>query len=283
MNYIKKGLQRTRSSIQNHKALFVSLLILQTIFILSSAALGTYYLVQILEDTRGIIEPLENANYDARQIQEGATFTPEFQAIYNSYNSMMQKIKAFAGRQFFLFLVLNGSLWMMTHWLLEEPIHWKHKPKKAFQFLVKMAVSSAVIFGPFFLLSYYLLLHFIRVSESFNDVRLVMEVSAVVSVLFYYLFITALATANASSWKKFARMWLHCSFKKITKTFPLFVLVMGALFLSSLALYAAINYGKSILLLAATGIVVIAALVVARIFWIAGIHESEQEHETHHH
>ncbi len=281
MNYIKRGLQRTSFSIKNRQALFVSLLVLQTIFILSSAALGTYYLVQILEDTKGIVEPLENANYDAQQIQEGAPFTQDFRSVYNSYTSMIKNIKAFAIRQFFLFIILSGSLWMITYWLLEEKIHWKQKPKKAFQFFVKMAFSAAVILGPFLLLSYYLLLRFIRVSESFSNVVLAIEILLVALVLFYYLFLVALAAANTSSWQNFPRMWLHFSFKKIRKTFPLFVLVMGSLFLSSLALYAAINYGKSVLLLAATGIVEIAALVLTRILWIAGI--MEIEHETYHH
>lgn len=283
MNYLKIALQRTVSSIKNHKVLFLSLIILQTIFILSSAALGTYYLVQILEDTRGVIEPLENANYDAQKIQEGAPFTQDFRSVYNSYTSMIKNIKAFAGRQFFLFLILNGSLWIMTHWMLEDQIHWKQKPKKAFQFLVKMTVSAAVIFGPFSLLWYYLLLRFIRVSESLSKVVLAIEIALMVLVLFYYLFLVALAVANTTSWKKFSRMWLYHSFKKIAKTFPLFMLVMVMLFLSSLALYAAINYGKSVLLLVLTGIVEIAALVLTRIFWVAGIHELKQEHETHHH
>ena len=283
MNYLKRALQGTVVSVKNHKALFVILLILQTIFILSSAALGTYYLVQVVEDTRGIIEPLENANYNAQQIQEGAPFTQDFRSVYNSYASMIKNIKAFAVMQFFLFLILNGSLWMMTHWLLEEKIHWKQKPKKAFQFLVKMAVSAAVIFGPFLIFSYYFLLRFIRLSESFNEVVLAIEGLLAVLALFYFFFLLALSAADIPSWKRFLQMFGHLSFKKLWKTFPIFALVMGALFLSSLALYAAINYDKSIILLLGTGIMETGTIVLTRIFWVASIYELGQEHETHNH
>ena len=89
MNYLKRGLQHTFSSMQQRKTLFISLLLLQLIFILSSASLGVYYLMQILEDSKGVIEPLENANYNAQQIQKGAPFTEDFRAVYNSYISMV--------------------------------------------------------------------------------------------------------------------------------------------------------------------------------------------------
>ena len=141
--------------------------------------------------------------------------------------------------------------------------------------------AAAVILGPFLALSYYILIHFIRLSESFSDVKLVTGILLSIGVLFYYFFLVALALANTPSWKKFARRWFFFSFQNAAKTAPIFALNLAVLSLSSLALYAAVNYGQSALLLLGTGIVEIAALVLTRIFWTASIYELQNE--AHHH
>ena len=55
MDYVRRGLHNTFNSIKKHKLLFTLIVILQILFVASSLALGTQYLIKILEDTQGII------------------------------------------------------------------------------------------------------------------------------------------------------------------------------------------------------------------------------------
>ena len=278
MNYLQRGLRRTLQAIRKHKFLFCSIMLLQIIFIVLFAWLGVSSVVEILENTRAIIEPFSNATYDAQKIQEGTPFTGDFRSIYNNYNSMLENIKFFALKSLIVFIIGSGLLWLGTFSLLEEKRGWKKKVQKALQFWFKMIVSAVLFFGPFLVLAYYILLRFIHgSSESFQDVILLVEVLMTVLVLIYYFFLTALATANEVSWKKHARTWILISFAKIKQTFPLFIIILAALSLSSLALYAAIIYEQSIALLLVTGLLEITTIVITRLFWVASIYELKNE------
>ena len=281
MDYLKRGLRRTFASIKDHKILFGIVFLLQLLFLVSFLSVAIYYQVKLLEDASGIIEPLEKANYNAEMIQEGAPFTEDYLRVFNSYNSMVQNLKEFVIALLLLFFFVNGAIWMLSHWLLEEKIHWKQKPKKACQFFLKMAASAAALLVPFLIPSYYLLSRFIRISGSFSKVVLAIEILLGAGAVLYYLFIVSLAAADIASWKRFARRWLDLSFRKIAKTAPALLLVALAFFLSSLLLYAAINYGRSFLLLAAAGIAEISVLVLTRIFFIACLQEIGHETDNH--
>src|SRR3989338_7036439 len=129
MEYLKKGLRTTINSIKRYRLLFALIVILQIIFVVSSLALGTQYLFKILEDAQGIIVPLENANYDSQKIEQGESFTPDYASIYSNYNSMMQNVILFALWMSLLFLLFNGSIWVFSHWLLQEQQLWRTKVK----------------------------------------------------------------------------------------------------------------------------------------------------------
>ena len=71
MKFIKRGLRKTVSSIKQHKFLFILLIVLQIAFILSLSFVVIKYQVKILEDTIGIITPLEGINYDSQALENG--------------------------------------------------------------------------------------------------------------------------------------------------------------------------------------------------------------------
>ena len=281
MNYLKRGLHNTLNSIKKHKVLFLLIILLQIIFVVSSLWLGSLYLLKILENTQGIIGPLENANYDSQKIEQGEAFTPDYAAIYNSYQSMLKNVIIFAAGMAALFLLLNGSIWLLSHWVLQEKRSWKLRFKESLQFLLKAWASIFILFGPFKIISYYVLLHFIRISQSFSNVALVLKILLIASLVIYYFLLVALAAAPILSWKQFAKMWVHASVTQFRKTVVLFLSIMLALFVSLAALYWAIEYEKSAALLLWLGMACIVMIGVIRIFWIATIQEIE--HETSHH
>ncbi len=281
MHYLKKGLQTTITSIQKHKLLFLIILFLQIIFVASSLTLGAQYLIKILEDTQGIIGPLENANYDSQKIEQGEPFVPDYTAIYNSYQSMLKNVFSFCLWIAVLFLFLNGGIWLFSHWMLQEPKSWKLRMKEGLQFFLKYWASAFLLLGTFDLISYYVLIHFIRLSQSFSSITFVLKILLVFLLVVYYFFLVALAAAPSSPWKKFPTIWINLSVKKIRKTAMLFLAILLTLFATLAVLYAGIEYTESVTLLLLVGLISIIMMVVTRIFWIAAMREIE--HETSHH
>ena len=281
MEYLIRGLHNTLNSIKKHKVLFLLIILLQITFVVSSLWLGSLYLLKILENTQGIIGPLENANYDSQKIEQGEPFTPDYAAIYNSYQSMLKNVITFAAGMAALFLLLNGSIWLLSHWVLQEKRSWKLRFKEGIQFLLKAWASIFILFGPFKIISYYVLLHFIRISQSFSNIAIVLKSLLIASLVIYYFLLVALAVAPILSWKKFAKIWMQVSITQFRKTAVLFFSITVALFVSFAALYWAIEYEKSAALLLWLGMACIVMIGVIRIFWIATIQEIE--HETSHH
>lgn len=281
MSYLKRGWQQTIASIKNHKALFIIIVLLQILFLVSSLSLTTYYQLKLLEDAKGVIEPLQTANYNPDQIQEGVPFTEDFSGIYNSYNSLLQHFKEFMVLSLLLFFFLNAWIWTLSRWLLEEKISWKQKPKKAFLFWLKMVASGAVIIGPFLLGSYVLLLWSLRTTASMEHLIIIIKILAAASLLAYYFLLTAFTAANQTSWKKFVKNFVALSIFNISKTAVVFGMILASFALSALLLSGAIWFGRSVTLLLVTGALMIAVMAINRVFWIASL--SEIEHETNHH
>jgi len=277
MEYVKRGLHNTINSIKKNKLLFLAIFLLQIIFVVSSLWLGSQYLIKILEDTQGIIGPLENANYDSQQIEKGEAFTPDYASIYNSYQSMLKNVMIFAAWMAALYLLLNGSIWLLSHWMLQEKKPWRLRVREGFQFFLKAWASIFLLLAPFKIASYYVLLHFIRVSQSFDNIAVVLKILLVALFVVSYLLLVALAAAPVPSWKQFAKMWVKVSIVKFKKTMILFFLIAAALFASFAALYGAIEYEKSAALLLLLGLFCIMIISVTRIFWIAGIQEIGRE------
>lgn len=273
MKYLKKGLQHTFSSISRHKGLFLILILLQAAFFISTLFISVSYEIKILQDAQGIIEPLQTANYDPQSIEEGNLFTQDLASIYNSYNSMISNIKSCAYVLLSLFMVLNGGLWILTFFLLKKKIIGKSEGrlKQALHMWIKFIVSVVVIMGPFFVITYYLLIYLLR-SESFTgSFPQAVNYLLYVIIAFYYFLISALAMINSSSWKSFIKNFWLCSVKKIHLS--MLVLAINAVLLSAgcLAIYGAVAYEKSLLLITAASLLFLIIVVITRIFWIASL------------
>jgi len=284
MNYLNRGLHRTLNSIQKKKRLFIVIVLLQLIFVVSSLWLGTHYVLRLLTDAQGVITPLEQANYNSQTIEQGTPFTPDFLPIYNSYQSMLKNVIAFASWMAVLFLILNGSIWILSHNLFAEKKERKldlkrnlpEKAKEALQYFLKSWSAAIILFTPFAVASYYILIHYIRLSDSFATVLFMLKIVLLVKAGLYYFLLVAFATATELSWKKFASKIIQLSIFNFPKTFSLFVINAILLGSSFGALYAAVEYTESIMLLLLTGLLIIITIVLTRLFWIATLNEIER-------
>ncbi len=220
-----------------------------------------------MENAQGIIEPLQNANYDSESIKNGEPFTKEINSIYVNYQSMIENITALLGWLALLFVVLNGSIWILTHRLFK-----KRKLKEELQTGIRFIISLAVIMGLFLVISYALLALLLYLEVSLDVLIIATIVLLVIFALFYYLLITAFAVINYTK-KEFIRNWFSCTIKKIHKSL-LVLLTNGVLiFLSLLLIFASINYEKSLGFLLLAGILLVVVTVITRIFWVACLQE----------
>ena len=265
------------TAIKKKKGLFAFIVVLQIFFMISSLWLTSVYLVKIIDSAKGVIQPLENANYNADKIKAGEPFTGDYLPIYNSYQAMLADIISFGIWMSLLFVILNGSLWLCSSWLFEEKKGWKARLNGAARFFLKMACSLVLLLIPSAVGSYYILLHFVRISDSFDTIIFIMKILLVGLAILYYFLLVAFALATGSSWKKFVKAWFKVSVLKISKTFLLFLLVSLLLGASVAAVYAAVEYEQSFLLVLATGVLIIMVFVATRILWIAGIQQIQQE------
>lgn len=253
--------------IKKHKKLFLILLLLQTICLVSGVAIGTFYQVKIMENARGIIEPLQNANYDSESIEQGKSFTKEISSIYANYQSMTKNILALLGWLLLLFIILNGRVWLLTQNLFQ-----KRKLTEELQMLGRFVVSLIVIMGVFFGISYGLLIYLLRLEVSLGVFSIAVISLLSIYMLFYYLLITACALIHYP-WKEFMHKFFVCAIKKIHKSVLVLLINNFLIFLSLLVIFASINYEKSLWFLLLAGILLVVVMVITRIFWVACLQE----------
>src|SRR3989344_3598902 len=270
MNYFKRALTHTLHSIRKRKGLFILLLALQVIFVISIIAVAIYFQLKIFEEAKGIMEPLQNANYDANSIEEGTPFTEEMLSIYQSYASLKHNVMVLLAWLLALFLCLNSGIWILSHSLLGN-LDWK-KWKDVGKMWVKNAVSTLVLGGSFFIISYFLLLNTIRAedTELFARTATILQYSLVV---IYYFLLAALAVSHQHSWKGFVRKIYDISIKNLRKTLPVLLLVISVLLAAGYLVYYSVNNDQAFIVLALTSFFFIVSVVMTRLFWIEALNE----------
>lgn len=274
MEYLKRGLKDAFSSIRKHKALFIILVVLEAVFLVLSLYFAAHYQLSILEDAQKIIEPFESTELNADNIEEILS-SEEVYLVYKSYNSMLKNIEKLAGSLLFLFVFLNGGMWILSLWLLEKKIDWKQNLKNIWKPWSKIITASIVLIAPFLVLMYYLIIFVLRMQDgsSTDYVSWLIKSLPFVSLVLYYFLITAFAMAKQDSWKSYLKSLLKVSIFKIHKN--LLVLFINATFIAAglsliylSASYLSLNF-ISLLLLLSAGFFFMVILTATRIFWIA--------------
>ena len=278
MQYLQKGMQKSFQALNHHKALGAVLLVLQLGFILSFLYIAINYEVKIIQDAQSIIQPLQQANYDAESIQQGQSFLPDFAGIYSSYQSLLQNIFYLGLWLAGLFLVLNGGIWLLTHSLLapSKPT-WKTILHGWLKYLV-----AAVFFIGIPLIIGYIGLKIILARQVDVDMftSLLNLIPYILGVL-YYLLLVALAFITDPSWSQFVKHFYRAGLRKIHCTL-LVLVINGALIAGSLYLvYLSMNYEGQFWLVVLASIIAVFIIVLSRLFWIACL--QELVHEKSHH
>jgi hypothetical protein len=265
--YLKRGAKRTFQVIRKNKLLFISLIILQIIFIAMMAYTGYSYQIKILENAKGVMEPLEDANYDPENIKAGGEFTGDGLAIYKSYKNMRNNVLNMIAWMLGIFVIINGLLWTITHRMFGK-INFKDFGNQ----LLKFIVTSIVFLVPYIIISYSILKGLLKADMAIEAVSSAVRIATYVFMLFYYLMIVALAFIDIKSWKEFVKTWIKVGLKKAH--WSLIVLLINLLlFLASIYLLS-INVDETTFgLMLLFSFILVVVVVLTRIFWIASLKE----------
>lgn len=268
MKYLYRGLQKVGTSIREHKLLFLLLIILQIAFIAALAYTTITYQVKILKTAQDIIQPLQNANYDAESIQQGQEFLSQIAGIYQAYQSLIQQIVRLALWWLGLFLVVNGALWVVSHQMLEE-FSWKKAGKQ----WMKYVTAAFILLGPFLLVIYFILKMLIRAQidpEKFGSMLMYLLYSL---GIIYYLMINAFASLHTPTWKEFARHFFTTTIKKIHRTILVLIINLILLAGATYLIYYFMELNQNFALMMITSGILIFLIIVARLYWIACLQE----------
>ena len=268
MNPLKSGFKQAMEHIRKRKVLFSILILLQLLFLIIFLFNLFGYHLKILDSAQIIVEAMETADYSLESMGDNELFLQEISTVLASYQELEKDIINLLLTSLALFLLFNGSIWLLTHHLVKKE-NFKQISKKA----VRLIISFAAIIGSYFLTIYFVLIP--RAIFEYQEIAPLIRDILLMSAPFYYLLLVSFASLDVS-WKAF--------FKKIylngVKKLPLvLIIVIGAFFILSGLFYVSYNFleqRSSVLLLLALILVPI-IIVFSRILLLCAL----TKHENH--
>ena len=263
MEFLRSGLKKTWRTMWQHKILFTAAVLLQLLFLFLFAFTAVTTQLEILEDTKNILEPLEQANYNPDAIDAGQPFLSNPSAVIESYQSLKQNISTLFWYIILLYLIINGGLWLLTHAMSNKPTV-KQITNQCIKYLVA-AILFIIITTT--LTTIIFKLFFTTTQHSFT---LSMQLTGIAFVIIYYIFLTSFTQLSTTSWKSFYEQTFHLLFKQWKQPLTAFILNTIQLIITIFIMYFLIPYSqKSLLILIIIPIIAAKALVITRAIWIS--------------
>jgi hypothetical protein len=266
MNYLLSSYKRTMKIVSGKKRLFTLLVLIQLVTLILIGILSAHYQVLIFEDLQNVLDPLNEANFDQKSLEEGTPFLKDMIPVLQGYNSLEKHAKEWITWMILFFLVFNGLLWVLTFKLIRE---------RSLIDLLNIWVKYLVV-GIIFILLLLSIIYWIFVNQ-FSDGSLQRSVASslkLLGILFtvlYYLTILVLSTVAVKSWNDFARRSLR-SLKKLYNFIPVFIINLS---LISLCLYVMYQFAETNLFMVILfGIISIIILSFGRILWVVSNEEN---------
>lgn len=261
---LKSKAKTTLRKINDNKFLFVLLFTIQILLIITFAFTFLTFHLKILEDARGIIEPVENANFDSEQLQDGQVFLDNPYTIYQSYNAMLKDLTYLLTYLIGIFIIFNGALWMVTHKLVS-------RTKFSLRPFIKFVTTFITGLLPFFLIAYLLLKNVLLSDNPTDEFSKFVKICVFIFGVIYYFLLCFFTNINTKSWKLFVRKSLNLA-SDLKKTIP--VLLVNII-LIGLAVYL-IYYmlANQINQIVIGTIILILTIIITRIYWITCLNEN---------
>ncbi len=302
MVYIKKGLKRTLCSIRAHKLMFILLIILQVIFLVAFFSISINYNIKILNDnlqilnhTNEITAPLQNLNYNLNSAEDARPLMKQMLSVYKNYRSMIKNVIYYLLWLTGLFMIINGTLWVLTHQLLrdgqtkdsqikdnqtkkgkEGELGKLGLDRELIQKGLKFVILTLILFGPIMIFIYYILSSLLKLEILISSFTNMIKIMSYLFLILYYFFLVGSAFVNVKSWKKFLKIFYIIAIKKIHWILPVLLTNLALISLSLYLVYVFID-PKTFIPMIFFSIIFILILVLTRIFWVACLQELANE------
>jgi len=276
MNFIKASLEHAWKSIKKHPLLLLVLVLFHAALIGILIYLLLNYPAQILQDVQGIMQPLENANYNATSIQEGLPFSSELTTVFASYNSLTSRVYEKCWWFGLIFIFVQAGIWILSVRMVSEV-----KEKEVISFF--KAWGTYLLMGIGFsvlplLISYFLLITFFNIESTTTALWMLWIVVGVLLIFFYF----SLVGFALIYTKNVFRNWLKVAFRKIHLSLVMLLINLVVIAALGTGAFFLIEYESWFPVVLILTILLFLALIFALLFWVSYIHLQTSEHKLDH-
>ena len=272
MNYVMQGMHKVIKGVREHALLFVLLVVLQAILIGALAVVSLNYQIKIFNLTQEVIEPLQQANFDAQSIEQGKEFITQIATVYQTYQNLMKQILFLSIWWLGFFVVGNGLLWVLCVQILDNS--WKEIPHQ----WIKFVIAASLGIGPFVFITYLIAKSLIAAQVDPAFFSRILKYLALIMIPLYFLLMNAFAAISTKSWRDFARRWWKTT--RSYKTMLVLVFVICAIFVPSYFIYYFMELNTNFVLMLIASVLFLLVIIVSRLVWIACLREIGNE--VHH-
>lgn len=274
MIFLQESIKHTWTSIRKHPYLFLLIILLHILLIGILIHLLLNYPAQILGDVQGIMQPLEEANYNATSIQEGALFTPELGNVFQSYSSLKSHVYRLMTWIGGIFVFILAAIWILTTRIVNEV---KEKEIKHLILAWGKYLGIGIIFSVVpFLISYLILTTFFDIESTSTAGGLLWLVMGII-LIFYYFGLVGFALIYQ---KRIWTNWIKVAFRRIHFSLAILLLNLFIFLVLGAGIYLLMEVTGWFVLGIILAILLFIAVILARIFWASYVYLQSQEHEN---
>ncbi len=247
-------IKKTLMILRKHWFLSILLIILQLAVVATGLGVYIYHQKLIISNMEGILLPLNEANYEADDIQEGLPFLKQMAPVVQQYKELQENLV----RLFFwlgaVFVALHGGAWVFVHFLTGR--------RKIFRLWLRFALCSAIVLVPLMIVSYVWIRSDIQQGMDPQLLLSHAKVLAGVFVTAYYLLLVSYAFLDLPLKRQFQQ-----TLRSILPSVPVgivnILLLTGSIWLLSIT--------STYLFAPLAAMLFIALLALTKIFWVVSL------------
>ena len=258
--FLTKSFKKTIETIKRHKWLFLLLFAVQLVFMISFSIVQVKYQVEMVDNLKDVIVPLQQANYNETLIQQGVPFMENALEVVQAWNDFKENLGSLLFFSFLVLVVFNGLNWALSHYIIKK------------QNFLKLWGKFAVFYTGFYLV--YLLIGYsifrspLFFEEPINSARIMIGAALV----FFYFGLLSFSFVNLDFKEIFKKVFWETGIKKFYWVLLTYLIVILILILFIYLFYLAVNY-LHILLVILFLVLLVLAINALRIFIINSLRE----------
>lgn len=257
IEHFSTAAQEAGRKIKHHYGLFSLMFVLEILFLLSFIGVFVYYQINLAFNQEQLFGLMEQANFNATQLQDGGTFMTN-QAISSLIGSFQQIINNFVWMLYALFgvfLLFGGLIWGTG----QKIVHGKFVHP-----FLKHSLMTVVFIFPFILLGHLLLRNILYVEE-FN-LGWIINSGIVLFIVSFYFYLVGCGELNS----RVKEIFLALGRKGIKKFYYYFaILLVLIVFLAGVSYLVYLSAESNPLFLAGEFLLLCLGLVLFKVYWIS--------------